>query len=131
MLEKYLEELLVWNKKINLVSRQAGKEEIIKNHIEDSLIITRYFDFTKNIRVIDIGCGAGLPSIPLKIKFPNIELVLVDSIRKKVDFLKHIISALNLKNTTAVWDRAENLVKRSEYKNKFDAAFARAVSNLD
>jgi len=130
MLEKYLDEILSWNKKINLVSRKASRSDIIKHHIGDSLIISNYFDFSKPLRIIDIGAGAGFPGIPLKIMFPDISLTLVDSTRKKVDFLNHIIGILNLSNTDAIWDRAENLTKNKKYMENFDVAFARAVSNL-
>ncbi len=79
--------------------------------------------------MIDIGCGAGFPGIPLKIEFPDIELTLVDSIKKKIDFVEHVIRLLELKDTTAICGRAEDIA--DDHREEFDLAVSRAVARLD
>lgn len=121
----YLKELVEWNKKINLTAID-DPEEIKVRHFEDSLSLLQVIDLTDQ-RVVDIGAGAGFPGIPLKIIRPKIKLTLIEATRKKVDFLKHLIAVLDLKDTEAVWGRAEELVN---YFGSFDVALARAVAKL-
>ena len=121
----YLKELLEWNKKFNLTSL-TDPEEIKVRHFEDSLSILKAVELSDQ-SVVDIGAGAGFPGIPLKIARPNIKLTLIEATRKKVEFLKHLISVLDLKDTEAVWGRAEEL---TQYFGKFDVAVARAVAKL-
>ena len=80
--------------------------------------------------MIDIGTGAGFPGIPLKIVFPNISVVLLDSLNKRVNFLKEVISKLQLTDITAVHGRAEDFAKKKEYREQFDLCISRAVANL-
>ena len=123
MFEVYLRELLEWNKKFNLTSI-TGPEEIRKKHFEDSLLLLQTIQLN-NESVVDVGAGAGFPGIPLKIACPGIKLTLLEATRKKVDFLKHIIKVLDLKNTEAIWSRAEN------FRGQFDLAVSRAVAKLN
>jgi len=125
----YLEELLKWNKKFNLTAITDPQEIKIK-HFEDSLTILQAIKLT-NQSVVDIGSGAGFPGIPLKIVCPEIKLTLIEATRKKVEFLKHVVSVLGLKNIEIIWGRAEELNKQAKYKEKFDVALARAVAKLD
>lgn len=101
-------------------------EEIKVRHFEDSLSILQAIELVDQ-KVVDIGAGAGFPGIPLKIVRPHIKLTLIEATRKKVEFLKHLIGVLGLKDTEAVWGRAEEL---SQYFGEFDVAVARAVAKL-
>ena len=123
----YLKELIEWNKKFNLTSITDPAEIRIK-HFEDSLTLLQFVPLTDQ-SVIDIGAGAGFPGIPLKIVCPGIKLTLLEATRKKADFLRHIVSLLNLKDVEVIWGRAEELVK--DKKGKFDIALARAVAKMD
>jgi len=102
----YLRELLEWNRTFNLTSIQDPEDIVIK-HFADSLTPLPYLDFTGQL--LDIGPGAGFPSIPLKIAAPELRIHLVEARRKKVSFLKHIIRTLKLKSITAVHSRLEHL----------------------
>lgn len=95
--QNYYELLVAWNKKINLTA-MTSEEDFIAYHVEDSLKITDFYDVAACKGVADIGTGAGLPGIPLKIKYPEISIVLVEVIQKKVTFLREVIKELGLKN---------------------------------
>ena len=120
-------ELLEWNKKINLTSIES-EEDIATKHFLDSLTLSKAIDLTKTSTLLDIGSGAGFPGIPLKIVFPNIKITLVDSVKKKVDFTKHIIKTLNLDNVEAISSRSEDLPK--DFLESFDIVTSRAVAEL-
>lgn len=127
--ELYLNELLEWNKKHNLTAI-TDREEAKYKHFYDSLTLQDAFDFSlRHVSVIDVGSGAGFPGLPVKIKFPDISLVLLDSTEKKVKFMEHIISKLDLKDVKAVWSRAEDYSK--EKKQEFDVALCRALAPLN
>lgn len=133
--ENYLNEfilyeklLLDWNKKINLISRKSVS---IEEHILNSIFFLTKYNFDKVKSLADIGTGGGFPGIPLKILFPELKVVLIDSIQKKVNVLNDIINKMNLKNIEAVCGRAEEISKNAEYKNKFDCVISKAVSSLD
>ncbi|MFA5839595.1 MAG: 16S rRNA (guanine(527)-N(7))-methyltransferase RsmG [Candidatus Margulisiibacteriota bacterium] len=129
MFDLYLNELIEWNKKFNLTA--ITEPEAIKvKHFEDSLTILQSVNLTSQ-SVVDIGAGAGFPGIPLKLSCPNIKLTLIDSTKKKTEFLKHIITTLNLSDTEAIWGRAEELNQDFRYYGKYDLAVARAVAKLD
>ena len=122
----YLDELSSWNKKFNLTAI-TKEEEITAKHFIDSLTLTEAVSLSDQ-DLIDIGSGAGFPGIPLKIVFPDLKLTLIDSVKKKVDFQNHIITLLKLKDTKAVWGRAEDLAK--DLRESFDIAASRAVAKL-
>ena len=124
----YINEIVEWNKKFNLTGLKTADEIRLKLY-DDSLNISKAIDLSKRIKVIDIGCGGGFPSIPLKIEYPEIELTLVDSIAKKISFVDHVIKTLDLKNTKAICGRAEDIVK--DYREQFDLAVSRAVAQLN
>lgn len=124
---KYIDEIVAWNKKFNLTGLKSNDEIKIKLY-DDSLNIAKVVDLSKPIKMIDIGCGAGFPGIPLKIEHPAIKLTLIDSIAKKIDFVKHIIDLLGLTDTEAVCARAEDFA--SGHMERFDIAVSRAVAKL-
>jgi 16S rRNA (guanine527-N7)-methyltransferase len=123
----YLKELLEWNKKFNLTAI-TDPEEIRIKHFEDSLTLLQAIQL-KDQSVIDVGTGAGFPGIPLKIVCPEIKLTLLEATKKKVEFLKHIVSILNLQEVEIIWGRAEEIIKRK--RESFDLALSRAVAKLN
>ncbi len=123
----YMELLIEWNEKINLTAI-IEPEEIILKHFIDSITISKYIN--KNAKLIDIGTGAGFPGIPLKIIRDDIEITLVDSLNKRINFLKEVINNLELKNIEAIHSRAEEIGKNKVYRETFDYATSRAVANL-
>ena len=127
-LERYYELLIEWNEKINLTAI-TEKEEVYLKHFYDSLTLIKAYDLTKNIKVCDVGSGAGLPGIVVKIFFDNIDITLVDALNKRINFLNIVIDELNLKNIRAIHQRAEDFSR--ENIEKFDLVTARAVAKLN
>lgn len=127
MFDLYLKELLAWNKKFNLTAI-TDPEEIRIKHFEDSLSILQTIQLTDQT-IIDVGAGAGFPGIPLKILCPKIRLTLLEATKKKVEFLKHIVSTLNLQDVKIIWGRAEEIAK--DKRESFDIAVSRAVAKLN
>lgn len=125
---QYYKLLIEWNEKINLTSITDYKDVVAK-HFIDSLSIVNSIDMNAEYSLIDIGTGAGFPGIPLKIVFPMLDVVLVDSLDKRVKFLNIVIKELGLKNIKAVHARAEEF-GHSNYRETFDICVTRAVANL-
>lgn len=123
----YMEILLEWNKKINLTAITEEKEIILK-HFIDSISINKYIK--KENLVMDIGTGAGFPGIPLKILNFNNKFILVDSLNKRINFLKEVKKELNLNNLELIHSRVEDLAKNLEYRENIDIIVSRAVANL-
>lgn len=126
----YKDFIIQWNKTIHLVSR-GDESKIVSRHFLESLAIINVFNFKKPLNMMDLGVGAGFPSIPLKILFPNINLLLVESSRKKSLYLRELIIYLKLENVSLITERIENLSKNSHYENSFDIITARAVAPLN
>lgn len=126
---KYYELLTEWNEKINLTAI-TEYDEVVEKHFIDSLSLERAVDLSKISTVIDVGTGAGFPGIPLKIVYPHLDVILLDSLNKRVKFLNTVIDELGLDNIKAVHGRAEDIAKREEYREKFDLCVSRAVANL-
>jgi len=133
--DEYYRMLVEWNEIMNLTAITDYEEVLLKHYI-DSLAINKAIDdesnwnLNKNIKIIDIGTGAGFPGIPLKIIYDNLEVVLLDSMNKKVKFLDEVIDKLNLSNMKAIHGRAEDYAKDPNYRESFDLCVSRAVSNL-
>ncbi len=125
--EKYKEDLLYWNTKINLTAITEDEEIWIK-HFLDSATILKYIQ--KNSSLIDIGTGAGFPSIPVNIMDNSIKITLLDSLNKRINFLKTTCENLGINNAEFVHGRAEDFANDNNYREKFDIATARAVANL-
>ena len=126
--ELYQRELRLWNTKTNLISANTS-EEIVTRHFLDSLTAASFI-INQNARIVDVGCGAGFPGIPLKIVLPSLQLYLLESNRKKVSFLKHIIRLLNLTHAFTLNDRTENILRTTEWRGKFDVVISRAALKL-
>ena len=125
---KYMNLLIEWNKVMNLTGITDPKE-IITKHFIDSLTVLEKIN--KNSKVIDVGTGAGFPGIPIKIAYPDVEVVLLDSLNKRINFLNVVIEELELKNIKTVHGRAEDFGRDKEYREKYDIAIARAVAPLN
>lgn len=126
-LEIYKDMLIEYNNKFNLTAIKT-EEEIYLKHFYDSITITKVIDLSSNLKVLDIGTGAGLPGLVLKIVFPNLDITLLDSNNKKITFLNKVIEKLNLKNIRCIYGRAEELDK--SYREYFDIITSRAVAHL-
>ncbi|NLP34179.1 MAG: 16S rRNA (guanine(527)-N(7))-methyltransferase RsmG [Clostridiales bacterium] len=125
---RYYELLISWNKVMNLTAITDFSEVILK-HFIDSLSIVKIIS-PNGKKIIDVGTGAGFPGIPIKIAFPETQIVLLDSLNKRIKFLNEIIQLLELKNIEAIHGRAEDYGKNIEYREKFDLCVSRAVANL-
>jgi 16S rRNA (guanine527-N7)-methyltransferase len=127
--ELYYETLVEWNEKMNLTAI-TEKGDVYLKHFFDSISAGFYYDFTTQLKVCDVGAGAGFPSIPIKIAFPNIHVTIVDSLNKRISFLEHLASVLKLENVRFVHDRAETFGQNKEFREQFDVVTARAVARL-
>lgn len=125
---KYYELLVDWNNRINLTSITEKNEVMIK-HFLDSIIVSKFVDFN-NKTLIDVGTGAGFPGLPLKIFNPGLNVVLLDSLNKRINFLNEVIIELNLSNIETIHYRAEDGAHDKIYREKFDFCTSRAVANL-
>lgn len=127
--ETYYELLVEWNEKMNLTAI-TEKEDVYLKHFYDSVSAAFYFDFTKPYKICDVGAGAGFPSIPLKICFPNLQVSIVDSLNKRISFLEHLAASLQLTNTTFYHDRAETFAQKADQRETYDIVMARAVARM-
>lgn len=121
--------LLEWNQVMNLTGI-TEEEEVNEKHFVDSLSLVKVVNLQEVHKMIDVGTGAGFPGIPLKIIFPHLEVVLLDSLNKRVKFLDAVIETLGLTGMKAIHGRAEDFAKTMEYREQFDLCVSRAVANL-
>lgn len=124
---QYMELLLEWNEKMNLTAITEPEEVIVK-HFIDSLTIAKHIK--KDTKLIDVGTGAGFPGIPLKIIREDVEITLLDSLNKRINFLNEVIQQLKLTKIHAVHSRVEDFAKDKKNRENFDYATSRAVANL-
>jgi 16S rRNA (guanine527-N7)-methyltransferase len=128
--ETYYRELTEWNRKINLTSI-TDYDEVQVDHFLDALTVTlAWHPEVPEPRVIDVGTGAGIPGIPLKIALPQMRLTLLEATAKKATFLKHIAERLGLDMTEVVVGRAEDVAHQPDYREQFDLVLARGVARL-
>ena len=127
--DKFYELLVEWNKVMNLTGI-TEYEEVNEKHFVDSLSIVKALDMKSVKSVIDVGTGAGFPGIPLKIAFPHLKVVLLDSLNKRINFLNTVIAEMGLTDIKTIHGRAEDYAIQTEYREKFDLCVSRAVANL-
>jgi 16S rRNA (guanine527-N7)-methyltransferase len=127
--ELYYELLVEWNEKMNLTAI-TDKPEVYLKHFFDSISPAFYYDFTQPMSICDVGAGAGFPSIPLKICFPHLKLSIVDSLQKRITFLNHLASKLELQDVAFYHDRAETFGRKEGIRESFDMVIARAVARM-
>ena len=125
----YYENLIEKNKVMNLTAITEFQDVLVK-HFLDSLSIVKVIDMGHIDKILDLGTGAGFPGIPLKIVYPEIEFVLLDSLNKRIRFLEDTAQKLELTNVTAIHARAEELARNKKYREKEDICCSRAVANL-
>ncbi|MFC2001931.1 16S rRNA (guanine(527)-N(7))-methyltransferase RsmG [Chloroflexota bacterium] len=127
----YYQELVDWNRRMNLTAI-TDYEEVQSKHFIDSLSVALALKLPTggSFRVIDVGSGAGLPGMPLKILLPDINLVLLDSTAKKADFLSHLKGKLGLDDVEIVVGRAEAMAHEAQYREIFNLVLSRAVAPL-
>lgn len=126
--QTYYQMLVEWNEKMNLTSITEEHEVYLK-HFYDSIAPSFYADFSQSMSLCDVGAGAGFPSIPLKIIFPNLKVTIVDSLNKRIQFLNQLADDLGLQDVSFVHDRAETFGK-GVYRESYDIVTARAVARL-
>ncbi|MFD1138970.1 16S rRNA (guanine(527)-N(7))-methyltransferase RsmG [Paenibacillus urinalis] len=127
--ELYYEELVSWNERMNLTGI-TEREQVYTKHFYDSVSLSFYVDMNKIQTLADIGSGAGFPGIPLKICYPHLKLTIIDSLNKRINFLQHIVDTLGLTDVELIHGRAEELGRRTGYRDHYDLVTARAVARL-
>lgn len=126
--DKYADFLVEYNEKVNLTAI-TDPEDILVKHFIDSVLLLKYVDIPLNSSLIDVGTGAGFPSIPLKIMRNDLEVTLLDSLSKRIIFLEQLCEKLQIESEF-IHGRAEDIAKKTEYREKFDFSVARAVADL-
>ena len=125
---KYYEMLVEWNEVMNLTAI-TEYDEVMKKHFVDSISLCKAYDVTQNKTVIDVGTGAGFPGLALKIAFPDLQVTLLDSLNKRINFLNEVISQLGLQNVETIHGRAEDFGRDAKYREQYDYCVSRAVAN--
>jgi len=131
--EKYYERLVAVNEHMNLTAI-TDRDDVYLKHFYDSLTLAFAYPAlqTEPLKMVDVGAGAGFPSIPLKIAFPNLKITIIDALNKRIKFLADLVDELELDNVTVTHARAEEFgQKSSAFRETFDVATARALARLN
>jgi 16S rRNA (guanine527-N7)-methyltransferase len=123
----YLDELLRWKTRLNLTAARTA-EDIVRRHLIDSLLVAAAVPLRPGASLVDVGSGAGFPGLPLKILRPDLEVVLIESARRRVAFLERMEQVLGAPGLRVAWGRAEELAHRDEFREAFDYAVERAAA---
>lgn len=123
-------EMLVEKNKVMNLTAITEFDEVIEKHFLDSVSLGAVLGLKKELKVLDMGTGAGFPGIPLKIIYPDLQITLADSLNKRVTFLNEVIEALKLNGIEAIHARAEELARNTAYREQYDLCVSRAVANL-
>ena len=128
--ERYFELLVEWNQKINLTAI-TEKEEVYLKHFYDSIApILQGLIENQEIKLLDIGAGAGFPSLPMKILYPQLDVTIIDSLNKRINFLQLLAEELNLEGVHFYHGRAEDFAQEKKFRAQFDIVTARAVARM-
>ncbi len=127
--EAYYTMLIDWNQRMNLTAITV-RNEVMEKHFYDSITPAFYHDFGQVDQLIDIGAGAGFPSLPLKILYPHVHVTIVDSLNKRITFLQELTKELGLSGVSFIHGRAEEVAQQEEYREKYSLVLARAVARL-
>ncbi|WP_281883275.1 16S rRNA (guanine(527)-N(7))-methyltransferase RsmG [Paenibacillus sp. YYML68] len=127
--EHYYRELVDWNERMNLTGI-TEREQVYIKHFYDSLSVSFFVPMGDVRTIADIGSGAGFPSIPLKIAFPHLQVTIVDSLNKRIQFLNHVVTTLKLSDVKLIHGRAEDTSRLPEHRDQYDVVTARAVARL-
>ena len=127
--QMFYELLIEWNQKMNLTAITEFEDVLLK-HFIDSVALSRTVELKKISSVIDVGTGAGFPGIPLKILYPHLQITLLDSLNKRIQFLNTVIEKLKLSNIETIHGRAEDWGHEIKYREQYDLCVSRAVANL-
>ncbi|WP_100405878.1 16S rRNA (guanine(527)-N(7))-methyltransferase RsmG [Bacillus solitudinis] len=127
--QRYYEVLVEWNEKMNLTAL-TEEDDVYLKHFYDSISASFFYEFKSGQRLIDVGAGAGFPSIPLKILFPDLHVSIVDSLKKRIGFLEHLAAELQLEGVEFFHDRAETFGQNPVQREQYDIATARAVARM-
>lgn len=131
-IEKFMEyyEMLIEKNKVMNLTAITELDEVVVKHFLDSVLSAKVINMNEYDSLIDVGTGAGFPGIPLKIMFPHLKVVLLDSLNKRLNFLNEVIDELELENIYTIHGRAEDIGRNVEYREHFDLCVSRAVANL-
>lgn len=127
--DQYYHMLISWNERMNLTAI-TNKKDVYLKHFYDSVTVAFHRNFDKELSLIDVGAGAGFPSLPLKICFPQLQVAIVDSLNKRITFLHALSDELQLKDVSFYHDRAEDFANKKEHRESYDIAISRAVARL-
>lgn len=125
----YYEMLVEWNQVMNLTAI-TEYDDVMKKHFIDSISLCKAFDVSKKVSCIDVGTGAGFPGLALKIAYPKLQMTLLDSLNKRIQFLNAVIEKLGLTGVETIHGRAEDFAKKEKLRENFDLCLSRAVANL-
>ncbi len=128
--ERYLQELLAWNERVNLTSITEPAEIVTKHFLDSLSVYLALQDLPPTVSLIDVGSGAGFPGLPLKIALPQLRVTLLEATGKKTAFLQHLIHSLNLTGVSVVTARAEEAGQQPQQRQRYEVAAARAVATL-